>query len=80
MNESFALRDRVYDFGNQSDQEGGPNLGYAYVSAKMPTLMQRLAQGGIRLAGLLNALFEENPEGAACNLPFIKNTVRLKGE
>jgi len=83
MNESFALRDQVYDFGNQSeqaDQEGGPNLGYAYVYDTMPTLMQRLAQGGIRLAGLLNARFDENPQGATCDLPFIKDTVRLKGE
>ncbi len=83
MNESFALRDQVYDFGNQSeqaDQEGGPNLSYAYVYDTMPTLMQRLTQGGIRLAGLLNALFDENPQDTTCDLPFIKDTVRLKGE
>lgn len=83
MNESFDLRARVYgleDPGESTDEEGHLNLRYGYVYRTMPTVMQRLAQGGIRLAGLLNAVFDENAPGATCDLPFIKETVRLRDD
>ena len=83
MDESFVLRDRVYgleDLSQHADREGRLDLSYAYVFHTMPTLKRRLVQGGVRLAGVLNALFDENPQGAACDLPFIKDTVRLRGE
>ena len=83
MDESFALRDQVYgleDLSRHTDREGRLDLNYTYAYQVMPTLKQRLAQGGIRLAGVLNAIFDENPHGTTCDLPFIKETVRLRGE
>lgn len=48
--ESKALLPQVYDIGNGE-------LGYAYQYQSRPILQARLLQGGVRLAGLLNALF-----------------------
>lgn len=47
--ESFAYRERLYQVGNGS-------LGYEYAYVHGPFVKQRLLQGGIRLAGLLNTL------------------------
>ena len=83
MDESFVLRDRIYsleDLSRHADREGRLDLRYAYAYETMPTLKQRLAQAGIRLAGLLNAIFDENPQGTTCDLAFIKETVALRGE
>lgn len=48
--ESFELRDEVYDLGDR-------RLGYGYLRAKKPIVERRLLQAGVRLAGLLNAIF-----------------------
>jgi hypothetical protein len=52
MEESFKLRDRCYDFKPELP------LSYEYVYKSMPIVKQRLLQGGIRLAGKLNAIFQ----------------------
>lgn len=51
MEESYKLRDRAYDF------KLGLPLSYDYVYRNMPVVKQRLLQGGIRLAGVLNGIF-----------------------
>jgi hypothetical protein len=53
--ESRALLEGVYDVG--SDQDGLPNLRFYYVFKNKATVQQRLLQAGIRLAGVLNAIF-----------------------
>ena len=40
-----------------SDQDGLPNLRFYYVFKNKATVQQRLLQAGIRLAGVLNAIF-----------------------
>jgi hypothetical protein len=52
MEESLKLRDRCYDFKPELP------LSYEYVYKSMPIVKQRLLQGGIRLAGSLNAIFQ----------------------
>ncbi len=51
MEESYKLRDRCYDFKPELP------LSYDYVYKSMPIVKQRLLQGGVRLAGTLNAIF-----------------------
>jgi hypothetical protein len=48
--ESFALRSEVYDLGDR-------RLGYGYAYEKLPIVRRRLVQAGVRLAGLLEAIF-----------------------
>lgn len=50
--ESKAERERVYRIG-----EG--KLGYQYAFDNMPLVKRRLVQAGVRLAGLLNSIFEQ---------------------
>ncbi len=45
----------VYDVA--SDQDGLPNLPFYYIFKNKATVQQRLLQAGIRLAGVLNAIF-----------------------
>lgn len=52
MEESYKLRDRCYDFKPELP------LSYDYVYKSMPIVKQRLLQGGVRLAGALNAIFQ----------------------
>lgn len=49
--ESKGLRELVYDIGDGQ-------LGYVYAYHAMPVVERRLLQAGIRLAGLLNAIFD----------------------
>ena len=83
MNESFDLRDQVYslnDLSGHADRDGRLNLSYAYAYQAMPTIRERLAQGGVRLAALLNAILDEGSHDTTCDLSFIKEgTVGLKG-
>ncbi|MFL6192572.1 MAG: S1/P1 nuclease [Thermoanaerobaculia bacterium] len=51
--ESKALRDRVYNF--PADKK----LSFEYAFANMPTVKRRLLQAGVRLAGLLNAIYSQ---------------------
>ena len=56
--ESRALLEDVYEVGNNLSEENSlPNLGYSYTFKNKSTLQQRLLQAGIRLAGVLNAIF-----------------------
>lgn len=48
--ESMALREQVYDLGDRK-------LGYGYRYKNRPVVERRLLQAGVRLAGLLNAIF-----------------------
>jgi heat shock protein HspQ len=52
MKESADLRARVYDIGDGK-------LGYAYQYQNIPLVKRRLLQAGVRLAGLLNAIFAD---------------------
>jgi hypothetical protein len=49
-NESMRLRKQVYDYGNGK-------LGYAYSYKNFSTVRNRIAQAGVRLAGLLNEIY-----------------------
>ena len=51
VDESMALRPLVYDMP-------GTGLGRAYLRAAAPVVEQRLLQAGVRLAALLDAIFE----------------------
>lgn len=51
-NESKAMRPSVYDFG------GRDNLTYEYVHAHRKDVEKRLKEAGIRLAGLINSIYE----------------------
>jgi hypothetical protein len=53
VKESADLRGRVYEIGDGK-------LGYPYQYRNIPLVKRRLLQAGIRLAGLLNAIFVEN--------------------
>ena len=57
VHESFELRSTVYDFGQQEGDE--IKLSYGYVFKANPIVKQRLGQSGVRLAGVLNAVFGE---------------------
>ena len=50
VRESKAARDRIYKIGDGK-------LGYQYAFDHLPLIKRRLLQGGVRLAGLLNAIF-----------------------
>ncbi|MCI0752126.1 MAG: S1/P1 nuclease [Flammeovirgaceae bacterium] len=50
-NESLALRNQVYDFK-------GERFGYSYSYKNMPTVKKRITQAGVRLAGVLNEIYE----------------------
>ena len=62
--ESFNLRDDVYDI---KDGE----FSYDYIYRHMPTVKDQLRKGGIRLAGILNAIFDPNVKVG-------KNGVKIK--
>lgn len=49
--ESFQIAQGLYDIGNGEFK-------YHYVYEQMPIIKQRLLQGGIRLAGVLNRIFD----------------------
>jgi hypothetical protein len=51
IKESMAVRARVYEIGDKK-------LGYLYVYQNGPLVERRLLQAGVRLAGVLNALFD----------------------
>ena len=51
--ESNKISTRIY---NEEETE----LSYGYVYKHMPVVKKRLSQGGIRLAGLLNQIFDKN--------------------
>jgi hypothetical protein len=48
--ESMSLRKQVYDYGNGK-------LGYAYSYKNFSTVRNRIAQAGVRIAGLLNEIY-----------------------
>ena len=54
IEESRALLDQVYAPVRAVEADSIPDLGWGYVNAMTPVLEQRLLQGGIRLAGVLN--------------------------
>ncbi len=56
VHESFELRSSVYAFGAQQGDDIKLSYGYAYKAT--PTVKKRLVQGGVRLAGLLNSIFQ----------------------
>lgn len=49
--ESISVRKQVYAYGNGK-------LGYKYSYLNMPLVRQRLLEGGIRLAGILNEIYK----------------------
>jgi hypothetical protein len=50
LNESNVLRDDIYEIGDG-------NFSYDYKFANMPVVQKRLQQAGIRLAGVLNSIY-----------------------
>ncbi len=53
--ESREMRSRVYEFETL-------DLGYAYAYQHKPLIEERLLKGGVRLAGLLNAIFADGSD------------------
>lgn len=53
--ESFHIAEQLYDIGDGKFK-------YHYVYEQMPIVKERLLQSGIRLAGLLNKIFDESAE------------------
>lgn len=53
MDESYALRSKCYEFKAELP------LSYDYIYRNMPIVRQRLLQAGVRLAGVLNKIFEK---------------------
>jgi len=51
--ESFYIAEKLYDIGDADYR-------YNYVYEQTPVVKKRLTQGGIRLAGLLNTIFDES--------------------
>ena len=49
--EDIALRDGIYDLGTDN------NIGYGYLYRNWPVVQERLLTAGVRLAGILNAVF-----------------------
>lgn len=49
--ENLAYRGQIYDL------EAGDKLGYEYQYLNWPLVQQQLLKGGVRLAGILNAIF-----------------------
>ncbi|MEI5637507.1 MULTISPECIES: S1/P1 nuclease [unclassified Pseudoalteromonas] len=71
--ESNAIAEQIYQ-ANETD------ISYGYIYKHMPTVKFRLQQGGIRLAGLLNQLFDANAEPlvSALKKQQNKSTTSLK--
>lgn len=73
VSESAELRDPLYPASETGSAKGRkdkganvPNLSYDYVYRWTPVMERRLAQGGVRLAAYLNAVFAEpHPVGIA---------------
>ena len=58
--EAIAMRSKLYVF---PDDEGKPaihKVSYKYVGAQRDRMRQQLLKGGLRLAGILNTIFQEN--------------------
>ena len=51
VREDMKLRSQVYDIGNRQ-------LSYRYLRKNLPLVKKRIVQGGVRLAGLLNSIFD----------------------
>ena len=57
-NESLVIAKKAYlEPGTTKELRSGAKLGQAYYEANLPLAEQRLAQSGVRLASLLNAIF-----------------------
>jgi hypothetical protein len=65
IKESMAVRARVYEIGDKK-------LGYLYAYQNGPLVKRRLLQAGVRLAGVLNALFD-SPGPSIPDRPPVKN-------
>jgi len=63
--EAMAARPQVYDFSVEGERgaEEIPRLGYRYAYYNLPRVRENLLEAGVRLAGLLDAIFDpsENP-------------------
>lgn len=57
--ESKTLRAQVYEFG-QPAQKGPVTIDQNYINRTKPLLKKRLLMAGIRLAGCLNRIFDDN--------------------
>lgn len=66
--ESQKLRAQVYDFG-VPDSQPMPSLGWKYYERNVATVEERLLVGGVRLAGVLNAVFAPPAESAKTSGP-----------
>lgn len=69
LRESMAMSKDVY-----ASNQG--SLSYAYVYQQLPLVEQRLLQGGVRLAGLLNSIFDPQAKVGSQALPV--NAVAVK--
>ena len=65
IKESMAVRARVYEIGDKK-------LGYLYAYQHGPLVKRRLLQAGVRLAGVLNALFDSPAPSIPDQLPVKK--------
>lgn len=69
LKESMTLSKDVY-----ASNQG--SLSYAYVYQQLPVVELRLLQGGVRLAGLLNSIFDTQAKVGSQALPA--NAVAVK--
>jgi hypothetical protein len=67
LNESRALSETIY---RSTDTE----LGYAYIYQNLPIAQQRLQQAGIRLAGLLNSIYDRRAKQGVTALAPLAST------
>ncbi|CAH9050773.1 hypothetical protein PSECIP111951_00261 [Pseudoalteromonas holothuriae] len=64
--ESHNISEKIYNL-NETD------ISYGYIYKYMPTVKTRLQQGGIRLAGLLNQIFDKNAQPLVSALKLSKH-------
>lgn len=57
--ESYAIRDLVYNFRPARSSDELPYLSWDYRNAAVPVVEERLLKAGIRLAGVLNEIFDD---------------------
>lgn len=70
--ESYQISEQLY-----ADAKNNPDFDEAYYQAHLPIIQQRVEQAGIRLAGVLNGIFNT---AVTVTAPPVKNTTLKAGE
>ena len=56
--EAIAMRTKLYVFPEYSDNPAIHKVSYKYIGAQRDRMREQLLKGGLRLAGVLNAIFQ----------------------